>query len=102
MFQDTFANNNPQSIPSQDPFPTDSEIVLLSRDKYEAFSDVMSKTYSLLDTICSEKEFRDYMSGINNGPSSVAEKEGLMFGMRCFLVKDVVYIYEKLGHLVDN
>lgn len=99
--QDTFTNNNPQFIPSQDPFPTDSKIVI-SRDKYETFSDIVSKTYSLLDTICSEKEFRDYMSGINNGPSSVSEKEDLMFGMKCFLVKDVVYIYEKLGHLVDN
>ena len=44
----------------------------------------------------------DYMSGITKGPSSVAEKSDLLFGMKCFFAKDVVYIYEKLGHLVDN
>lgn len=76
--------------------------VLLSQRKYEALLDIVYKSYLLLDTICSENEFRDYMSGINKGPDSVAEKEDLMFGMKCFFTKDVIYIYEKLGHLVNN
>ena len=77
-------------------------IVLLSQGKHKALSDAVCKAYFLLDTICSEIEFRDYMSGINKGPSSIAEKEDLLFGMKCFFVKDLIFIYEKLGHLVDN
>lgn len=81
---------------------TYSKLVLLSQGKYEALSEEVSKTYLLLDTICSEKEFRNYMSGINKGADSLAAKEDLMFGMKCFFAKDVIYIFEKLGHLVNN
>lgn len=95
-------SNESQVIPSQNTLATHSERVLISEDKYDALLEAVYKSYLLLDTICSEKEFMDYMSGITKGPGSVAEKSDLLFGMKCFFAKDVVYIYEKLGHLVDN
>ncbi len=77
-------SNESQAIPSQNTLVTDSKLVLLSKDKYEALLEAVYKSYMLLDTICSEKEFIDYMSGINKGPSSVVEKSDLLFGMKCF------------------
>lgn len=99
---DSNTNNGPQIVSLQNTSMMDSKSVLLSQRKFDAFLDAVNKSYLLLDTICSEKEFREYMTGINKGPSSVSEKDDLMFGMKCFFVKDVVYIYEKLGHLVNN
>jgi len=100
--QNTLTNNELQTNQTQNAMQTYSKLVLLSQGKYEALSEEVSKTYLLLDTICSEKEFRNYMSGINKGADSLAAKEDLMFGMKCFFAKDVIYIFEKLGHLVNN
>ena len=76
----------------------EADEVLVSLGKFNAMAEVLNSTCDFIEDVCYEKEFQTFVGKIKEGNDKTDTASELFSSLKFFIMKDVLKIYDKLGH----